>query len=57
MIWELIVCIGIGFNSCTVTASFPNAEACYIASQRIKYPLNTDKHSYCKPAGEKVENV
>ena len=57
MIWELIVCVGFGFTECSVTASFPNAKACYMAIKKIETPLNNTKTFYCKPAEAKVANV
>jgi hypothetical protein len=55
--WELIVCIGLNFTECTSTATFPDAKACYVASQRIDTPLNKSKMFYCKPVKELVANV
>ena len=57
MIWELVICIGVTYSECTVTATFPNARACYTSIQKIKTPLNNTKTFYCKPAEEKVANV
>ena len=57
MIWELIICTGLGFTGCSASASFPNAKACYMAVKKIETPLNSAKTFYCKPAEEKAANV